>query len=307
MQRYLARVLRIAAIRYPLLAPLTQLDRQADRFWLFLAVAVVGVAVSTLAMGAMLTVSGWDALIYPDTTSANLGDVMMLLASLAVGLTVVGLPILAAAQFAYRRPPSSFMWPGRSFSWGLASAGAVTMVVSLVGVGGMVWLLGLSGETNTALSSPLAGPESLSLKLVYVGVAAFALLIAAAVEEVVFRGVLLQVMGAVMRQGWLICLLNGLLFAAIHFDPDPVAFVARMASGAAWAWAALRLGGLEFSLGAHWAGNMTLALATNATETLQVDRGMALASLWPNLAVSLIGLVVAEGLARRRSARANRR
>ena len=50
------------------------------------------------------------------------------------------------------------------------------------------------------------------------------------------------------------------VFARLLMELDPTALAARALAGAAFAWAALRLGGLEFAIGAHVATNLMLAL-----------------------------------------------
>ena len=58
----------------------------------------------------------------------------------------------------------------------------------------------------------------------------------------------------------LLMALNGLLFAAIHFDPNIDAFLVRAAMGAGLTWMALRLGGIELGIGAHAANNAVILL-----------------------------------------------
>jgi membrane protease YdiL (CAAX protease family) len=84
--------------------------------------------------------------------------------------------------------------------------------------------------------------------------------VAAAAEEVVFRGWLLKQMGAFTRNPALLIAINGLLFSAIHFDPNLDAFLVRLAMGVGLAWMTLRLGGIEFAIGAHAANNIVILL-----------------------------------------------
>ena len=53
---------------------------------------------------------------------------------------------------------------------------------------------------------------------------------------------------------------NGLVFAIIHFDPDPGAFLFRAAMGAGLTWMTLRSGGIELAIGAHAANNIIILL-----------------------------------------------
>ena len=76
----------------------------------------------------------------------------------------------------------------------------------------------------------------------------------------VFRGYLLQQTAAFTPNVWLIVAVNAAMFALAHLEFDPAALAARALAGAAFAWAALRLGGLEFAIGAHVATNLMIAL-----------------------------------------------
>ena len=107
---------------------------------------------------------------------------------------------------------------------------------------------------------PILDPASLDLRLGYLCAMVVGLLVAATAEEVVFRGYVLQQTAAFTRNIWVIVGLNGALFALFHLEFDPSALAARALAGAAFAWAALRLGGLEFAIGAHLATNLMLAL-----------------------------------------------
>jgi hypothetical protein len=57
-----------------------------------------------------------------------------------------------------------------------------------------------------------------------------------------------------------VLVLSGLLFSAVHFDPNLDAFLVRLAMGVGLAWMTLRLGGIEFSIGAHAANNIMILL-----------------------------------------------
>ena len=305
MQRSAAPVARPeTAIQSALLDPLTERESSGDRLGLFIVLAIVGMVVTLIGVGGLSVLLGMEDVlsgeVEPIAGGADARTAMVFLAGLAFALAALALPIVVAARLAYARPIRSFITPARRFSWTLFGQGAGVMLVAMVLIGAVSWLAFDGGGPTENLGSPLFGGEGAGLKLAYVAVAMVALFMAAAAEEVVFRGVLLQATAGFVRHGWLLCLINGVLFSAIHLDPDPVAFVARAASGAVWAWAALRLGGLEYGLGAHWIGNLVLALTSDFTQTVQPGQGFDLTVLWVNLAVSVIALAGAEGLARRR-------
>ena len=96
-----------------------------------------------------------------------------------------------------------------------------------------------------------------------------------------------------------------MLFSAIHLDPDPVAFVARAASGMIWAWAALRLGNLAFAIGAHLANNLFIALLlAPISEAAVPGQALPLSTLGLEAVSLLVVLIFIELLARRRNGRA---
>jgi len=219
---------------------------------------------------------------------------------LALGLMLglMGGAILLAAKIVYRAPVAAFLWPGRRLSWRQLGIGFAVMSV-VGGVSVLVYNL-----IDPIGPPPIFNPDySIESRLTYILAASVGLLIAAAAEEVAFRGVLLRVTGGLTRSLILLCLINALIFSAVHLDPDPVAFVARALSGLVWTWAALRLGGIEFAIGAHWANNLAIALlgeplsgAGLSTEAIPVSA----------LALEFVSLVVvlaaAERLARNRQA-----
>jgi len=87
------------------------------------------------------------------------------------------------------------------------------------------------------------------------------LVIAAGVEELLCRGWLLKQTAAWSRNVWVMLIVNGLLFSAMHLpDIDPNAFVGRALMGIGFVYMTLRTGGIEFSTGAHAANNALLIL-----------------------------------------------
>lgn len=216
---------------------------------------------------------------------------------LAFTLMGAALVILAAASIMHDRPVSDFQWPNRKPSMRLMLTGFVLMVlVSL-----MLWPAGWLIEGRIDPAPIFNGLYSLDSRILYLLVASLMVFIAAAAEEIVFRGVLLRILGGLTRRVWLLVLLNGLLFSIIHLDPDPVAFVARALSGAVWTWAALRLGGIEFAIGAHWANNLVIVLlGVPISEAAQVDQRIPAVYLVPELIIAVIIVISTELIARRR-------
>ena len=105
----------------------------------------------------------------------------------------------------------------------------------------------------------LAASPDLTGRILY-GACALLLIPAAAAEELVFRGWLLRRTAVFVTQPGLLIVFTGVLFAAAHFDFNPDAFLTRTLMGGGFAYMTLRLGGIEFSSGAHAAHNMLIVL-----------------------------------------------
>ncbi|WP_051257172.1 CPBP family intramembrane glutamic endopeptidase [Brevundimonas aveniformis] len=266
-----------------------------------LAVALlIGAAV---ALGALATVgseAGWLNLEMFDGayTAQSLMDEVIFVATLGVVLFSLASALLVAAMIVYRRGPGAFLWPWPRGGFGLFLTGfAVMFLVALALWPVMEWMEPGGGP------GPLLDPaQTLDARLTYAAGVTAGLLVAAAAEEIAFRGVLLRVTGSLTRSLIVILLVNGVLFSAIHLDPDPVAFAARAASGMVWAWAALRLGNLAFAIGAHLANNLFIALLqAPISEAAIPGQNIPLEALGLQAVSLIVVLLAVEVLARRRA------
>lgn len=272
-------------------------DRPWRRFFSFLALALVlsiaAIMIMTIALrfvpeiGEAVTYDG----VLSDTVDRLIGEGQLAL-GLGVALGTTAFALLLAAAITYRQRLDAFLWPGRRPSlrqflvgFGVLSAASVALIP--------FYLL-----TGSTWDPPLFDPDYLpTTRAPYVVMTLTGLLIAAAAEEVACRGVLLRLTGQVTRNAAVLCLINGVLFSALHVDPDPVAFVARTLSGAVWTWAALRLGGLEFATGAHLANNVVLSLFSSPlSESALYSQGQWI-DLVPELIVAGVTLAAVERLA----------
>jgi membrane protease YdiL (CAAX protease family) len=213
----------------------------------------------------------------------------LLLAAILGGIAVA---ILAAAAMIYRRPFRDFLWPGRRFNvWDL---GVGFLAMGCVSVMLFPFYLLMGGDWAPPLFSPTYADWT---RPVFVVASVVGLLGAAAAEEVVCRGVLLRLTCQLTRHPVVLCLINGLLFSALHLDPDPVAYVARALSGAIWTWAAIRLGGLEFAIGAHLANNLMICLFWQPLSAMEVGADSDWIQLAPEVFVAVVMLIIIERLA----------
>ena len=273
-----------------------------ERPWLklggFIALAVLFMFGATLVLTLLVRLLPGPAAdlqfseVLPDTPM-RLVDESAYMMMLALILGTLALAILGAAAVTYRRRLTEFLWPGRRFNaWdlGVGFLAMVCVVAILFPV--YLWM---GAEWSPPILNPLYADWTRPL---YLMAGVVGLLIAAAGEEIVFRGVLLRLTSQVLGHPVLLCLINGVLFSAFHLDPDPVAFVARALSGAIWTWAAIRLGGLEFAVGAHLANNLMICLfGAPMSEAAEVGRDSRWIELAPEAFVAVVMLIIIERLA----------
>lgn len=281
----------------------------ASRPWLRLAafvglsaVFVLGFILIVGVIGAVAASAG-VVLINPDLLEGTrarvpLGEEIRFVIALAVILILMALCLLQAAVIAYQRPARAFLWPAQRGGWRQLGVGAVVMMA----LGFLQWPLFAWLEPG-GVSPILDVGEPVRDRVAYALAIAAALFFAAAAEEIAFRGVLLRILGGLSRHVWVVLVLNGVLFSLIHLDPDPVAFVARALSGMVWTWAALRLGGLAFGIGSHWANNLFIGWFLEPISVAATPaQGTPPSYLAAELLVTLVVFIAVELLARGRAA-----
>ncbi len=274
---------------------------EPQRPWLklggFIALAMLLMVVVTIVLAIIVRIipGATDQLglsgPLPETPLRLIGESVSTLLLAAI-LGSLALAILAAASMIYLRPLADFLWPGRRFNAGDLGVGFLAM--ACVSVILFPFYLMMGAQWTPPLLSPTYADWT---RPVFVVASIVGLLGAAAAEEVVCRGVLLRLTTQLTRHPVVLCLINGLLFSALHLDPDPVAYVARALSGAIWTWAAIRLGGLEFAIGAHLANNLMICLFWQPLSASEVGRDSDWIELAPEVFVAIIMLVVIERLA----------
>lgn len=283
----------------PLLRPVGAPERSWRRLLALVGLSLAGVLLVSLALGAVAAALNWPL----DLEAATLDGQMTTLLWLGASLGLIAVVMIMSASVAYGRAPSSFLWP-EGFRPGLVLGGMLTMIPALVVAGLTASLLAAASGEPTDMAAPTGAVFSdigVQAKLAFAAAALVGLMAAALAEEAVFRGLLLQLMGAWIRQPAVIVTISALVFSAIHFDPDPVAFGIRAVLGATWAYAALRLGGIEFGLGLHFASNFALTLLTPVDELVQVGRETPWQALAGQVVAALVVVAVVEAVARRRA------
>ncbi len=225
-------------------------DRQWFRVVAMLASApVAGLIINFPVMVTLIALGAAE----PDGPRLQRSSLFVL--QLALGLGALAAGVVLAARIIFGRPVATWVTAAPRFRKGLLLLGAA-VTLPAVAVLMAIDALAFDGQ----LQFPILEPAGLDLKLGYFVAMLVGLLVAAAAEEVVFRGYVLQQTAAFTRNIWVIVAMNGVLFSLFHLEFDPSALAARALAGAAFAWAALRLAGLEFAIGAHLAANLMLAL-----------------------------------------------
>jgi membrane protease YdiL (CAAX protease family) len=239
---------------FPFLDAVTERDRRWPRVAAMAAATPAAVMLLSLLFAIVLGILTGGAM-FEDTGGPRLLRSAIYVLQLGLGLGVMGLAVILAARYVFGRPITTWMTVAPHFRWRLLLGGAA---LTVIGVGVLMLVDGLLRPGDFQL--PLFDPNSsLALKGFYAVAVVAGLFVAATAEEVVFRGYLLQQTAAFTRNVWVLIAVNAVAFALAHLEFDPGALAARALAGAAFAWAALRLGGLEFAIGAHVATNLMIA------------------------------------------------
>ena len=169
-------------------------------------------------------------------------------------VTLIMLAILTpAAIFALQvmqRDWRTLLSVHRRIRWGLlARCGGIAAAIALAQTAVAVTLHVLA-KGPTAFTAPDWGP--------FLGFCALMLLLVpfqASAEEVLFRGVLQQAVGAYVRWSWVPMTLSAVAFMFAHGALQPSS-VSICAMGLAYAWLAIRAGGLEPGIAHHIVNNL---------------------------------------------------
>jgi membrane protease YdiL (CAAX protease family) len=255
------------------LADVGPTDRHIGRMLLGIMAGVVGAGLTVLvvlviaAVGWILYQAGQGVPItelqsqiaklsdpnFKPTFASNMG----LLAFLAVANGTFFGGIVVIISLINRRKLKSYVTAAPRFRLRMLGLGLALFTLVIGPVLALdVWL---SGKPPELPLFTLA--QTLQDRVIYVVVALICLIIAAGVEELLCRGWLLKQTAAWSRNFWVLIVVNGLLFSAMHLpDIDPNAFIGRALMGMGFVYMTLRTGGIEFSTGAHAANNALLML-----------------------------------------------
>ncbi|WP_297514134.1 CPBP family intramembrane glutamic endopeptidase [uncultured Caulobacter sp.] len=260
-----------AVKRSRFLADLSPYDRDPWRTAFAVPVGMLAGAVAAVLGGAsaillaVLVVSGLDGapavgelfavFSDPNLTEPTARQSMFILAVLAGVNLGLAVGFVVAAGAIHHRRITDYVNGGEPMRPRLLLGGLVVVGVVMGAVVAAAALLGQPIDPPLWKVAP-----NLVGRALYAVLAMGLLVLAAAAEELLFRGWLLKQSAAYVRDPIVLMLLNGLLFAAIHVDPNIDAFLVRAAMGMGLTWMALRLGGIELGIGAHAANNAVILL-----------------------------------------------
>jgi membrane protease YdiL (CAAX protease family) len=234
-----------------------------------------------------------DAIQAVKSNLTHCGDCLMggvtdgILVGIVSGACMVA--ILICVKLINHRPMHSFITTAPKFRWRLF----------LVGLGAFTLLLGGAEIIPETLHGWHDRPvfwkagETVPIRVAYMLAMLSALPVAAAFEEVMCRGWLLQTTAAFTRNLVAILLANSVIFALLHIDNDIGHNISRASLGMALSYGALRLGGLELGIGVHAANNLVILLLAQTLRQAEKSSPSTLGGILVNLAISaaLVGLV----------------
>jgi membrane protease YdiL (CAAX protease family) len=207
--------------------------------------------------------------------------------------------LLTSLVIVYRRPARTWVTSAPRFRWRLFWIGLVLFSVILAAIASIPEAL--HGWPDRPVF--LKADEAVRMRIAYVAVTLIALPIAAAFEEILCRGWLLQVTAAFTRSLPAILLFNSLFFSLLHVDPDPGRNLSRAVLGIALSWGVLRTGGLEIGIGIHTANNLVILMLAQTLQHSETLTASTPLSVVINLSVCLAAVAVIEVIMRWRPLR----
>lgn len=211
---------------------------------------------------------------------------------LGLGSVALMIPAVLLAMLSLGIRPTGRVWSvAGKIRWGLLGRTTGAAVIGILVMNGVGMLVGIAMESfsPTTTSGTIAaeapgfnGTAALVSFLLVLLLVPFQ----AAAEEVVFRGLFLQVLGSWMRSPWLAIGISSVVFAIMHiYDIWGMVVVGLM--GLTAAWVTWKTGGLEAAIAIHVINNIAAFafMAAGATP----DTGQVESSAGPE---SIIGQVL---------------
>lgn len=210
---------------------------------------------------------------------------------LNLGTVALMIPAVLLAMLAVGIRPTGRVWSvaGRirwSLIWRTLGA-AVLAVIVMNGIGILVGMI-MEGITGPATLEPLANERpDFNVTAAVISFVLVLLLVPfqAAAEEVVFRGLFLQVLGSWMRSPWIAIGLSTVAFAMMHIY-DIWGLLAVGLMGLTASWVTWKTGGLEAAISIHVINN--IAAFGFMSAGLSADTGQVESSGGPEAVVGEI-------------------
>jgi membrane protease YdiL (CAAX protease family) len=236
---------------------------------LVVAVVVQTVLYAVVYLGVLIVQRPDDLAQTPDLSGYV--DVGLGLASIAIALPLV----LLAARYTQSRPAGSVSSVLGRLRWGwLGLCLGLAALTTILFIAGSVGLMTLTGAPDAGLTE---GGRWVGAGTFVGGLAMLLVLVPvqAAAEEYLFRGWLLQAIGAFARSPWPAIAVQAVLFAALHGWGTPWGFADLVAFGVVLGWLTVRTGGLEAAIALHVTNNLILLVLAATDGSLTLDETAA--------------------------------
>ena len=192
--------------------------------------------------------------------TVTFGVAIAAVATIAAANAALGYTLAALAGLMVRQKLKTYITAAARFRWRHLLIGMALTPVVFAPLAFAALALGLDIGADPRGPPVLALTDGLAQQLTYLFACTTLLLLAASVEEVVFRGWLLRQLTAWIGRPWIAALLASVLFAAVHVPQEATGWAALTLMGLSFSYMALRLGGVEFAIGAHAAHNAMIIL-----------------------------------------------
>lgn len=226
----------------------------------FVIVVTLVFAVLMGASGQLGAVQGLVARLSELTRDPNIvltwrDSVMALVLLASVNTPAFIVPVIVAALIG-RRAFRLYLTAATRFRWRVLAWGLILMPLTLL----PLFMVGEMLDPTSHGAPVLRLAQDLPGRLGFVLITFACLIPAAAAEEVLFRGWLLRQSLAFLKNPWAAMAINGVLFAAMHLNPNLDDSFQLAMMGVAFVYMSLRLGGIEFAIGAHAINNILIVL-----------------------------------------------
>jgi membrane protease YdiL (CAAX protease family) len=221
---------------------------------------VIGSLPILLALGYLLMDGDPATGVDPETSMLvgidPLYNFLLLMASFVMLLAGIAFAVIVI----HRRSLKSLVTPGKAIRWGRLGQGAL-LWFGLIAASSLVEALLFPGRYRLDFDP---------VRFIPFAIATLVLIpIQTSAEELLTRGYLLQALGLLTRNRWLLSLVVGFLFTLPHLANPEVELnfwavtIYYFLFGAFLAWVTLRDNGLELALGVHAANNLFIGLLAN--------------------------------------------